>query len=104
MAMVHFNKQVELDPDNANSYDSLGDGLMAKSRPDEAINSYRKALSLDPLFFSSMHSLGKALEQAGRRDEAIQHYHQCAKLGVQKGVPQLVSAMKERLKALGVQE
>jgi tetratricopeptide (TPR) repeat protein len=104
LAMAHFRKQVELDPDKANSYDSLGDGLLAKGRPDEAIHAYRKALSLDPLFFSSMTGLGKALEQAGRRDEAIQHYRQCAQLGVQKNLPQLINASKERLKALGAKE
>lgn len=104
MALDHFRKQVELDPDNANSYDSFGDGWMAKDRPDEAIDAYRKALSLDPIFFSSMSSLGKALEQAGRRDEAIQHYRHCIQLGNQKGIPQVVSESKKRLKALGVKE
>lgn len=104
MALDHFRKQVELDLGNANSYDSLGDGWMAKGRTDEAINAYRKALSLDPVFLSSMRSLGKALELAGRRDEAIQHYRQCAQMGVQKGIPKLVSESKARLKALGIKE
>lgn len=104
LALDHFRKQVELDPGNANSYDSFGDGWMAKGRTDEAINAYRKALSLNPAFLPSMRSLGKALEQAGRRDEAIQHYHQCAQLGVQKGIPQVVREAKGRLKALGVKE
>jgi len=102
LAMEHFQKQVELDPDNANSYDSLADGWKAKGRLDETINAYRKALSLDPTFPSSMRGLGKALEQAGRRDEAIQHYRHCAQIGTQQGIPQAVTEAKARLKALGV--
>jgi tetratricopeptide (TPR) repeat protein len=95
---------VELEPDNANSYDSLGDGWMAKGRLDEAINAYRKALALNPMFPSSMRSLGTALEQAGRRDEAIQHYRHCAQLGAQNGVAKVVTESKTRLNALGVKE
>lgn len=104
MALEHFRKWVEVDPDNANSYDSLGDGWMAKGNLDEAIKAYRKALSHDPLFFPSMRSLGKTYEQAGRRNEAIAFYHQCGQLGVEKGIPELVSESKKRLKALGVKE
>jgi tetratricopeptide (TPR) repeat protein len=103
-ALEHFRKQVELDPENANSFDSLGEGLMAKGRAEEAISAYRKALSLDPDFYSSMRGLGNALEQAGRRDEAIQHYRHCEQVGIQKGIPQLVSGSKERLKGLGVKD
>ncbi len=99
-ALEHFRMQAELDPENPNSFDSLGEGLMAKGRADEAISAYRKALTLDPEFYSSMRGLGKALEQAGRRDEAIQHYRHCEQVGTQKGIPQLVSGSRERLKAL----
>lgn len=104
MALEQFHKQVEFDPDNANSYDSLGDGWKAKGRLDEAIKAYRKALALDPLFPSSMRSLGTALEQTGQRDEAIQYYRSCLQLGIQKGVPPVVTESKARLKALGAAE
>lgn len=102
LALAHFQKQAELDPGNANSYDSLGDGWTAKGRTDEAIAAYRRALELNPLFFSSMRSLGSALEKAGRRDEAIEHYRRCAKLGAERGVPEVVKESNARLKALGV--
>jgi tetratricopeptide (TPR) repeat protein len=104
MALTHFRKQVELDPGNANCYDSLGDGWMAKPNLGEAINAYRQALALNPLLFQSLRSLGNALEQAGRRDEAIAHYRKCAKLGAEKGIPQLVRESKQRLNALGVKD
>lgn len=101
MALEHFHQRLALEPASAEGYDSLGDGWMAKGSLGEAIQAYRQALRLNPLLFPSMRSLGKALEQAGRKDEAIQHYRQCSQLGVQKGIPPLVSAAKERLKALG---
>ena len=104
MALDHFRKQVELTPVDANSWDSLGEGWMAKGNLDEAIKAYRMALSLDPMFSYSMRGLGKALEQAGRRDEAIQHYRICAQLGVQHGVKPLVAESKKRLSVLGVKE
>ncbi len=102
VALTHFQKQVELDPGNANSYDSLGDGWTAKGRTDEAIAAYRRALALNPVFFSSMRSLGSVLEKAGRREEAIEHYRQCARLGAERGIPELVKESNARLKALGV--
>jgi tetratricopeptide (TPR) repeat protein len=102
LALAHFRKLAEVDPGNANSFDSLGDGWMAKGNLDEAIKAYHKALSLDPLFFPSMSSLGKALVQAGRRDEAITFYRQCAQLGGEKGIPDVVREAEKRLKALGV--
>lgn len=100
----HFRKQAELDPENPNSWDSLGDGLIAKGKLDEAIAAYRKALERNPVFVSSLRSLGKALEQSGRREEAIQHYRQCAQLGVQKGIPEMTKESRERLAALGVRD
>jgi len=104
LPLDRFHRQVELAPDYPNSYDSLGDGLMAKGRVDEAIQAYRKALALNPTFTPSIRSLGKALEEAGRRDEAIAHYRACAQLGAQQGIPQAVKESKARLKALGVSE
>jgi tetratricopeptide (TPR) repeat protein len=75
---------------------------VAKGSLEEAIAAYRKALALNPLFTASLRSLGKLLEQTGRRDEAIRHYRECAQLGTQKGIPQLVKEAGARLKALGV--
>lgn len=100
-ALAHFQKQVELEPDNANSYDSLADGWMAKGKADEAVTAYRKALTLNPLFPSSLRGLGKALEQAGRTPEAIAHYRHCVQVGGDNALTKVVSDSKARLEALG---
>lgn len=100
-ALAHFQKLVELDPGNANSFESLGDGWMAKGRLEEAIQAYRTSLTLDPVFLPSLDHLGRALEQAGRLEEAIQHYRWCAQAPLP---PKAVAQAQARLKALGVRE
>ena len=100
-ALEHFQKQAELEPDNANSFDSLADGWLAKGKPDEAAAAYRKALAINPLYTSSLRGLGKALEQAGRTQEAIAHYRHCVQIGTQNSLNSVVSDSKARLEALG---
>lgn len=99
-ALEHFQRLVEIDPNNANSYDSLGDAWLAKGRLEEAIHAYRKALTLDPDFLASLDHLGKTLEKAGRREEAIQHYRQCVRAALPPGA---VAEARARLKALGAE-
>ena len=80
-ALEHFQKQAELEPDNASSFDSLADGWLAKGKPTRAAAAYRKALAINPLYTSSLRGLGEALEQAGRTQEAIAHYRHCVQIG-----------------------
>ena len=47
-AIEFFEMNVKSDPDNANTYDSLGDGYKANGDKELAIKNYRKALSLNP--------------------------------------------------------
>ena len=47
-AIEMFIKQVELAPDRPNPYDSLGDGLRAAGRLEEALIQYKKASELNP--------------------------------------------------------
>lgn len=53
-AIIMFEKQVALKPNNANAHDSLGDGYRAAGRIKEAIAEYKKAAELDPQFESSL--------------------------------------------------
>ena len=56
-AIQKFIKQVELDPKNPNSYDSLGDGYYAAGNKSEAIKMFKKALEIDPNFEASKKKL-----------------------------------------------
>lgn len=56
-AIVVFRKQVELFPNEANSYDSLGDAYKEIGKLDLAKEQYRKALKIDPDFKASRQKL-----------------------------------------------
>lgn len=58
-AVEKFKKQVNLAPNSANAYDSLGDGYKAAGKTKEAIEAYQKAISLDPNFKPSKDKLKK---------------------------------------------
>lgn len=47
-AITMFKKQVELAPDKANPYDSLGEAFWKKGELKEALANYKKALELNP--------------------------------------------------------
>lgn len=56
-AIEKFEKQVQLSPDEANAYDSLGDGYRAASRWEEAASAYRQAIEISPGLESSTKKL-----------------------------------------------
>ena len=47
-AVAVFRVATELFPNDANAYDSLGEGLAAQGNTEEAVASYRRSLELDP--------------------------------------------------------
>ncbi|KAA3609770.1 MAG: tetratricopeptide repeat protein [Calditrichaeota bacterium] len=57
LAIEKFNRQVELNPKSANSYDSLGDGYRAAGRLEEALASYKKAVKINPNFEASKNNI-----------------------------------------------
>ncbi|MEE9432068.1 MAG: tetratricopeptide repeat protein [Melioribacteraceae bacterium] len=56
-AIEAFKKQVELVPNKANSYDSLGDGYRKAGKLKLAMEQYKKALAIDPNFEASKDNL-----------------------------------------------
>jgi tetratricopeptide (TPR) repeat protein len=62
-AVEMFKKQVQLASDKANPHDSLGDGLAAAGRLEEALAEYRKALELDPRFKASAKKIKELTKQ-----------------------------------------
>ena len=56
-AVEIFKLNAESYPSSVNVHDSLGDGLVAAGRNDEAIKSYEKALLIDPTYPSSIDAL-----------------------------------------------
>ncbi|MDC8004264.1 serine hydrolase [Aureisphaera galaxeae] len=54
-----FLLNVQLFPDNANLWDSLGDGYKNRNDKENAVKSYKKALALDPSISASRNSLSE---------------------------------------------
>lgn len=67
-------------PHSARAQLGLGDALLGKGRPDEAINHYYKALCLKPNYKPAYNALGLALTAAGRSLEALSRYEEALKI------------------------
>ena len=70
-AQGRFQKAIELDPDNALPYRSLGDALRLDHKPDAAIDAYRKAIELRTDGGGPHNNLGLALRANGQEPDAI---------------------------------
>jgi tetratricopeptide (TPR) repeat protein len=73
-AIAVFKQMVNVKPDNANSYDSLGDGYFHAKIYDEALSSYKKALEINPTFFPSMFNLGRVYDTMNNKQDAVKWY------------------------------
>ena len=65
-----FQKYVELDPTNANAYDSYAELLLKQGRYDESVQRYRQALAVDSTFALSHFNMAAPLVYQGKFDEA----------------------------------
>lgn len=67
-AVAYFELNAERNPEDANCYDSLGEGYMAAGDNKKAIKSFKKALSLNPVDNVKQNSLAN-LEKLGVKQE-----------------------------------
>ena len=74
-----FTQAIELIPNNANPYDSMGDYYVAIANYDSALICFDNALKLDPKFTASKFNKGKMLENLNRKEEAIAVYKELIK-------------------------
>ncbi len=65
-----FLKYIELNPTDANPYDSYAELLLKEGRFEEAITRYREALKVDSTFNASRFNLASPLVYLGRHEEA----------------------------------
>jgi tetratricopeptide (TPR) repeat protein len=67
-----YGKVLELQPDWAEAYAAIGEGLFSLNRNQESIAALSKAVSLDPDNGSAHLLLGKLYQDAGKQDQALQ--------------------------------
>jgi protein O-GlcNAc transferase len=69
-----YREILNIQPDNADVYNDLGNLLQEKETLNEAIICYRKAIELNPHFAGAYYNLGETLQDKGQFDEAIDCY------------------------------
>ena len=72
-AVAQFQALANRSSDDANSWDSLGEGYLANGMPDKAQEAYLRALAVDSNFEASIRGLGLALAAQGKYDEALEN-------------------------------
>ena len=70
-AVDEFRGVVDREPEDANAWDSLGEGYLASGAASEAFDAYSKALAISPRYEPSLLGRGLALAALGRYDEAL---------------------------------
>jgi tetratricopeptide (TPR) repeat protein len=74
-AIDSFDRAIEIDPNNADSWSNRGFTLSKLNKYQEAIDSYDRALKIDPDNYNIWHSRGKLLEKMGNdRDLTMGNY------------------------------
>ena len=71
-ALEHFQAAVTRAPNEANPWDSLGEGHLANGMPDKSLEAYSRSLAIDSAYEASILGRGLALAALGRYDEALE--------------------------------
>ena len=71
-AIEQFQGVTRQSPDEANPWDSLGEGYLANGMPDKSLEAYSRALTIEPTYRASILGRGLALAALGRYDEALE--------------------------------
>lgn len=79
-AAAHFQRAIDLQPDVAGFYNSLGMTRRAQRRLDEAVAAYGRALELAPGLAPLHNNLGNAWRELGRLDRAIDCFRRAVEL------------------------
>jgi superkiller protein 3 len=92
-AVKEFQKAVELDPENADAFNNLGNSLNAVGRSKEAIDAYSKAIDINPGSAVAHFNLCVSYFDARQFDLAVQHCDIAAQFGY-KVPPELLQQLK----------
>jgi Flp pilus assembly protein TadD len=67
---------LRFNPDFSQAHNNLGNILLLRDKPGEAVACYREALRINPNFAEAYHGLGNAFERQNQFDDALRCYEQ----------------------------
>jgi protein O-mannosyl-transferase len=79
-AMVHYQRALQLRPDDPEANVSFGYGLVQQRKPDNAAGYFQRALALKPDHAAAHNDLGNVLAQKGKVTEAIVHFQKALQI------------------------
>jgi protein O-mannosyl-transferase len=79
-AIGHFERAVQIDPNEGSAYSSLGAALLDIGRPSESLVILQKAIELDPKSSDAHYNLGNTFLQMRRGNDAVAHYKRALEL------------------------
>ncbi|HAX78233.1 MAG TPA: hypothetical protein DCY88_21040, partial [Cyanobacteria bacterium UBA11372] len=80
LAIACYQKAIQIQPNYAPAYNSLGIVYREKGQLEQAIQSYQKAIACQENYVQAYNNLGNALRDDGKLDLAIASYQQALKL------------------------
>jgi tetratricopeptide (TPR) repeat protein len=75
-----YGKALELQPDWAEAYGAIGEGLFYLNRAQESLTALQRAVTLDPENGYAHELLGKLYQDAGKQDQAITEFEAAHRL------------------------
>jgi len=81
-AMAHYQKALQINPNDPNAWNNIGNALLQEGKLDEAIPYFQKALQINPNYAEAHNNLGNALIQKGKVDEAIAQYQKALRFNL----------------------
>jgi tetratricopeptide (TPR) repeat protein len=79
-ALAHYEKSLEIQPNEAKTHYNLGNALSRYGQADRAIAQYQKALEIRPDYVNAHSNLGTALAGRGQFADAIAHYQKALEI------------------------
>ncbi len=79
-AIEQYEHALQIDPDDADAHECLGNAFMQLGKLPEAIGHQEQALRIKPDHAEGHNNLGVTLERAGKTGEAIQHFEQALRI------------------------
>ena len=104
-AMADFNKSIELNKDDHESFDYRGDLWVKMGNDERALADYEQANRLKPTYAASYFSRGEIFRKRGDKEQAIAEYEKAiAQPAAERIQAWAQNSAREKLKELGEQK